>query len=374
MHLLSALSLAAATCVYLSDAAPLPTAPTTCPPLQGSFNVSLLDLYPESADWDPIHCKIYFGLYYNASVAVYDPYKQVVDEIITFPNITNNPDYTITGIDYSGNGSMYFAATSYTAFRVVTTGNAALANFTGPNAIIKYDLTSHSVSWTADLVPIHNSILNATGKLVTGFQDMAEDTAGNAYVIGSFGEVIVKIDPSGTPKIWYQPATNQMNDTLISGGLVVSGSKLVINDRAAPGLLTFDLSQQAPNGTAPGPVLVSPTNFPANYTGGADALVAPSKYDGNVVLWSQDFNGTMVLATRDNWVTAEYLGLVPMNPGLQAQGAYTTDTFAMGNTIYAVNEFFQPSKPIKTLSDWHLDDITQSVQQLVNQWNMTSKR
>lgn len=33
----------------------------SCPPFKGSFNATILDLYPENADWDPVHCKIYFG-------------------------------------------------------------------------------------------------------------------------------------------------------------------------------------------------------------------------------------------------------------------------------------------------------------------------
>ncbi|KIM98617.1 hypothetical protein OIDMADRAFT_56965 [Oidiodendron maius Zn] len=337
------------------------TAPTSlCPPFQGTFNVSVLDLYPESADWDPVHCKIYFGLYYNASVAVYDPYRKT-SEVITIPGITGNSDYTVTGIDYDGMGSMYFAATSLTAFQATTSGNTSLANFTGPNSIIRYDTNARKISWVSDLVPIHNEILQRTGKLVTGFQDMAEDNQGNSFVIGSFGSVIVKIDRNGTPRVWYEP--KNINDTLVSGGIIRSGNKIIINDRLYPALVTFNIDE--PYGT---PVYVHPEGFPANYSAGTDALVAPSKYGGRVVLWSDDFYGTRVIGTRDNWETAEYLGLVLMDSSLRSRGGFTTDSFAVGNTIYSLTEFFQATKPIQTTKEFTMVDMTEQVDQLVRAW------
>jgi hypothetical protein len=30
-----------------------------CPPLAGTFIIEQDDLFPENADWDPIHCKLY---------------------------------------------------------------------------------------------------------------------------------------------------------------------------------------------------------------------------------------------------------------------------------------------------------------------------
>lgn len=51
----------------------------SCPPFQGSFNASILDLYPESADWDPVHCKIYFG-YVRYASSLYSVSKLGSDE------------------------------------------------------------------------------------------------------------------------------------------------------------------------------------------------------------------------------------------------------------------------------------------------------
>ncbi|UKZ96831.1 uncharacterized protein TrAFT101_011608 [Trichoderma asperellum] len=297
---------------------------------------------------------------YNASVAVYDPYRDEY-ELIDFPGITGNDDYTITGIDYDGMGSIYFAATSYTAFVATTSGNPALANFTGPNSIIRYDTNTREILWITDLVPIQEEVFRQTGNLITGFQDMAEDNQGNTYVIGTFGSIIVKINRNGTPQIWYEP--KYINDTLVSGGIVRSGDRIVINDRVAPGLLTFDINE--PRGY---PVYVHLEGFPTNYTGGGDELLLPSRYGGKVILWSDDFYGTRVVGSTNNWKTAEYLRLVPMDDNLSRQGGYTTGSFEAGQAIYSLTEFFQPTRSVKPKQEFLMVDMTEQIDELVKAW------
>ncbi len=302
--------------------------------------------------------------YYNASVIAYDPYCQT-SEVITFPGITGSPDYTIAGIDYNGKDSMYFSALASTSFQETTTGNASFANFSGPNSVIRYDTKTKNITWISDIVPVRQAIFNSTGKLFTGFSDVAEDRQGNAYAIGSFPSIIVKITPDGTPSVWWQPETQSNNETLTSAGIFVSGNTIVINDRSStPGLHTFDITASNPS-----PVYLLPNGFPTNFSGGADAMIAPSKYGGQVALWSDDFFGQRVIATRDGWKTADYLGLVPMDPGLRKLNGYNTDAFAMGNTIYALTDFFQiPDEPIKSQQDWLMVDITEQVDVLVRAW------
>lgn len=304
------------------------------------------------------------SLYYNASVAVYDPYRDEYEEII-IPGITGNDDYSITGIDYDGMGSMYFAATSYTAFEATTSGNPALANFTGPNSVIRYDTNDRTIRWITDLVPLQKQVFQRTGKLITGFQDMAEDGQGNTYVIGTFGQIIVKVNKFGTPQIWYEP--KNINDTLLSGGIVRSGDTIVINDRVAPGLLTFDINKS--KGV---PVYVHPEGFPTNYTGGGDGLMLPSKYGGKVILWSDDFYGNRVIGSKNNWKTAEYLGLVPMDETLSKEGGYTTGSFEVGQTIYSLTEFFQPTRSLEAKPKWLMVDATEQVDELVKAWERKS--
>ncbi|KAL7913108.1 hypothetical protein GGI35DRAFT_491336 [Trichoderma velutinum] len=332
----------------------------SCPPFKGSFNATILDLYSENADWDPVHCKLYFGLYYNASVVVYDPYRDEYEEIV-IPGITGNDDYAISGVDYDGMGSMYFAASSYTAFVATTSGNAALANFTGPNRVIRYDTNDRTIDWNTDLVPLQKQVFQRTGKQITGFQDMAEDGQGNTYVIGTFGQIIIKINKNGTPQVWYEP--KNINDTLASGGIVRSGNKIVINDRVTPGLITFDINES--KGV---PVHLHPKGFPADYAAGGDGLLLPSKYGGKVILWSDDFYGNRVIGSKDNWKTAEYLGLAAMDQTLSKQGGYTTATFEIGQTIYSLTEFFQPTRALKPQQKWLMVDTTEQVDELVKAW------
>ncbi|KAL7956733.1 hypothetical protein V8C34DRAFT_315392 [Trichoderma compactum] len=281
--------------------------PKECPPFKGSFNVSVLDLYPESADWDPVHCKVYLGLLYNASVAVYDPYQQKLDEIITFPGITGNDDYTISfGIDYDGFGSMYFAATSHTAFQSAAT--VLPANFTGPNRIIRYDIKAHKVAWISSLT---------------------------------------------WPRIWYEP--KNLTETLSSGGLDTIGDELIINDRSGKGFLIFDTRQ--PKGK---PVQVPAKGFPSDLAG-SDGLVAPQKYGGKVLLWADDPFGTRVFGSNDGWTSAEYLGLVSIDSNLQA----------LGDIIYTVTEAFQAKRPVATMKEFQMLDIRDADDRLVKVWQVS---
>lgn len=255
---------------------------------------------------------------------------------------------------------MYFAATSYTAIQSLTAATGLPANFTGPNRIIRYDTNAHKAAWISNLVPIQNDIFKRTGSRVTVFQDMAEDSRGNAYVIASIGSVVVKIDPHGTPSIWYEP--NNLTETLSSGGLVTIGDKLIINDRPGKGFLTFDTRQ--PKGK---PVQVPAKGFPSDVAG-SDGLVAPQKYEGKVLLWADDPFGTRVFGSNDGWTSAEYLGLVSIDSNLQALGGATSDSFALGDTIYTVTEFFQAKRPVATMKEFQMLDITDAVDRLVKVW------
>lgn len=42
-----------------------------CPPVQGDLTIDYLNMYPESADWDPLNCVLYLRyLVYLASNAI----------------------------------------------------------------------------------------------------------------------------------------------------------------------------------------------------------------------------------------------------------------------------------------------------------------
>ena len=86
------------------------------------------------------------------------------------------------------------------------------------------------------------------------------------------------------------------------------------------------------------------------------------------MLWSDDFYGTRVIGSKDNWKTAEYLGLAPMDSTLGGEGVYTTGSFEVGQTIYSLTEFFQPGRTVKPKKEWLMVDMTKEVEDLVRAW------
>ena len=332
-----------------------------------------MDLYPENADWDPVHCKLYLGAAYNASFVAYDPYTYNY-EAIAIPGITHNPDYEVSGVDYDARtGSMYICVTFSKAFSSTITGNASLANFTGLNAIVKYGTSHRNIDYVASFEPIQRQIQKQTGRLVNGFQDMAEDTRGNSYAIATFGNVIVKVRPSGVASLWHK--SPNIKDLLGFEGIFSLGDKLVVSNRLVQGFMTFDTMAKVVE-----PKIVRPRDLPdvQNHTVGWDGLTAPSKYCGRVALSADDAYGTRVFGSQDGWESAEYIGGIPRPKSLQAGSSVftiSTANFEIGATIYALTSFFQlphardPSIPIQRRNEFPMTDITKRVDQLVQKWN-----
>ncbi|TKA83806.1 hypothetical protein B0A55_00018 [Friedmanniomyces simplex] len=266
-----------------------------CPICRASTNLS-----PESADWDPVHCRLYVGAAYNASFIIYDPYNASY-QTVDIPGITANPDYEVSGVDYDAHtGAIYICVTFSEAFSSTITGNASLANFTGPNAIVKYDIFRSAIDYTTSFEPIQDQIRASTGKLVNGFQDMAEDTKGNSYAIATFGNTIVKVGPAGEASLWYE--SPNIMDVLGLEGTFSLGDKLVVSNRLVQGFSVFDTTVAAE------PAAVQPKNLQQNNKVGWDGLVSPSKYGGRISLSADDTYGTRVFGSKDNWVTADYIG------------------------------------------------------------------
>ncbi|KAK0902448.1 Vacuolar protein sorting-associated protein 8 [Friedmanniomyces endolithicus] len=340
-----------------------------CPPFEGDFNVTATDLYPESADWDPVHCRLYVGAAYNASFIIYDPYSTSY-ETVEIPGISHNPDYEVSGVDYDARtGAMYICVTFSKAFSSTITGNASLANFTGPNAIVKYDTNHGVIDYITSFVGIQSQIEASTGKLVNGFQDMAEDTKGNSYAIATFGNTLVKLNPTGEASLWYE--SPNITDVLGFEGLFSIGDKLVVSNRLVSGFSTFDTTKPAVS------VTVQPTNLPTNESVGWDGLLAPTKYGGRIALSSDDAYGTRVFASNDDWDTAKYIGGVPRPADITADSnvfVISTDSYEINDRLYSLTAFFQlphakdPATPIETRNNFTQIDITDGVAELVKAW------
>ncbi|TKA48211.1 hypothetical protein B0A54_01704 [Friedmanniomyces endolithicus] len=340
-----------------------------CPPFEGDFNVTATDLYPKSADWDPVHCRLYVGAAYNASFIIYDPYSTSY-ETVEIPGISHNPDYEVSGVDYDARtGAMYICVTFSKAFSSTITGNASLANFTGPNAIVKYDTNHGVIDYITSFVGIQSQIEASTGKLVNGFQDMAEDTKGNSYAIATFGNTLVKLNPTGEASLWYE--SPNITDVLGFEGLFSIGDKLVVSNRLVSGFSTFDTTKPAVS------VTVQPTNLPTNESVGWDGLLAPTKYGGRIALSSDDAYGTRVFASNDDWDTAKYIGGVPRPADITADSnvfVISTDSYEINDRLYSLTAFFQlphakdPATPIETRNNFTQIDITDGVAELVKAW------
>jgi len=132
---------------------------------------------------------------------VYDPYTQA-QTILAFPGITNNTNYRIGGIEFSlFTSSIFIGAAASLPF------SPSGANRTANNNLIWYDTSTNSTTYIVDLKPVQDAIYNETGQQVNSFQDMAEDSQGNAYFIATFGGVVVKIDTEGDVGQFYTPPT-----------------------------------------------------------------------------------------------------------------------------------------------------------------------
>ncbi|RMZ79130.1 hypothetical protein DV738_g3494, partial [Chaetothyriales sp. CBS 135597] len=329
--------------------------PTTseCPPLdRGSFTIDQYQLYPENADWNGAECVAYFGVLWNASVAVYDPYADEILEIIEFPGITNSISEHVGGVqwdEYSGLVSILVDSAPPWA-----TGGADVS---GDNIIFKYDPTTREFLWSVNLTAV-------TQGEYGGFQDVEHDSRGNTYIVGTYPGTILKVDKCGKAAVpWYLPETINTTEQGYSG-LAASGDVLLAN--AANGeIYRFDLTQEKGE-----PVLV-PITPDVRYND-TDAIYAPPKYDGKVLLVSSHLSGIQVLRSEDDWQTAEYLGTVPNPSDLVDEGFQVTAAVQLGsNALYIIDEVFTDpwveGQAAGNRSLFPLPDITAQVENLLLQ-------
>ena len=246
------------------------------------------------------------------------------------------------------------------------TSNFSNPNLTGPNHILRYNTRSHNLT-DIDLSGAQVAFASKSGgrNQTNGFQDMAEDSAGNVYAIGTFGNSIVKILPTSSgsdAELWYVQEPYELAYGF--GGIVALGDKLVVSDSVSNALVTFQTDLSSPT-SPPQAVYVKPSDVPADIYPMADGLFAPSKYGGKVLLWSNDYNGTVVYGSQDGWESARYLGLIPNEESELAQGGLVTDTFEIEDNIFTVYEFFQTLLPPKRKEQWTFYDIPLQVDEII---------
>ncbi|KAK0620746.1 hypothetical protein B0T14DRAFT_236862 [Immersiella caudata] len=292
-----------------------------CPPFKkGNFNIDAYQLYPENMDWDAKLCQVYIGILFNASFGVYDPYNDKL-EVISFPGNTLVKEFHVGGVawdKYSGLATVIIGQGN--AFETVG------ANISGDNIIKKYDPRSKTFLWSLNITEV------AKGEY-GGFNDITHDAAGNTYFCGTYPSSILKVDRKGTAVVpWYLPETV---DHTVRGysGIASHGDTIITLDSRLGKLFRFDTT------AAKGMPTPLPHVPDAAITGG-DAIRLPLKFEGKVLLIAENRRGVSVLRSQDaTWRSAEYLGLIPMDPNLPT-GALTTSVTQIGEKIYAVTDWF----------------------------------
>ncbi|RMD39536.1 hypothetical protein DV735_g5603, partial [Chaetothyriales sp. CBS 134920] len=329
------------------------TTPFECPPVElGSFTIDQYQLYPENADWNAAQCVVYFGVLWNASVAIYDPYADSITEILEFPGITRSASEHVGGVQWD----------EYTGLVSILVDSAAPwatggADVSGDNLVIKYNPVTREYLWTANLTAL-------TQGEYGGFQDVEHDSRGNTYVVGTYPGTIVRISKCGNEIVpWYLPETIVTTQQGYSGIQAV-GDVLLAN--AASGqIYRFDLTQDKGE-----PVLV-PITPNVTYLD-TDAIYAPPKYGGKVLLVSSHLSGIQVLRSEDGWQTAEYLGTVPNPSSAVDAGFQVTAAVQIGsNGVYIVDESFADpwveGETAGNRSLFPVPDITAAVESLLLQ-------
>ena len=239
---------------------------------------------------------------FNGSIAEYDPYKDKF-VIFNFPGITDATDEHASGIDYnSKTGLLHIVIDSQRPF---LTGGADVG---GDNWLIRYDPRRRRELWRANLTSV-------TKGLWGGFQDVAVDSRGNSYVIGTYPKSILKVDNTGKHiSVWYPPQTTDTTVRGYTGTASLNGDTMIVGDNEGisesqitgnSNLYRFDLTK------AKGKPVRIPrtTNTPF---GTSDKINLPLAYNNKVLLASSDYRGVDVFRSKDGkWRSAEYLGLIP---------------------------------------------------------------
>ncbi|KAI8172549.1 Core trichothecene cluster (CTC) protein 14 [Colletotrichum sp. SAR 10_65] len=287
---------------------------------------------------------------FNASVAVYDPYKDSVVDILTFDGITHNPNLHIGGVQVDQRTKLVSVVVDAAA-----AFNTAGQDISGDNFIIKYDPAKKQVLWNKNITAV-------TQGQYGGFQDIEHDSRGNTYVVGSFPGTIMKVDPQGfAVDPWFLP--QQINHTKMGfSGLAATGDILLANNNEDRQIYRFNMKDDKGK-----PELVPRT--PEVSLDSTDAIYLPPRYDGKVLLIAENLKGITVLRSKDgSWKSAEHLGTVPNN-STASQGGIVTAPVQIGDNLFMVEEFFADPPVSGSIAgnrtSFPLVDITSDVERLL---------
>ncbi|KAK1997243.1 hypothetical protein LX36DRAFT_711783 [Colletotrichum falcatum] len=324
-----------------------------CAPVSGNKTISAFQLYPENADYDTKRCVAYLSVLYNATVAVWDPSANAVVETIAVPGLSFDPLLHASGVRRDPRDRLSIIVDAGTAF------DTAGQNIAGDNFLVKYDLGSRQELWRRNLSAVTDGVYG-------GFQDTAHAADGTTFALGTFPSSIIRVSADGEDAAAWYLRTPPDHTARGFSGLVTSpdSESLLVVDSTDGQLYRFDIS--AAQGT---PVRV-PLSGAALIGTALDGVSLPSRYNGTVILASDNAAGTVVLCSQDGtWDEAEVLGTVPGLPS--AEGAFSVTTVEIGGSVYAVSEWFTDPVVPGTLAgnrtEWPLVDITANIDALLTQ-------
>ncbi|KUJ07207.1 uncharacterized protein LY89DRAFT_789984 [Mollisia scopiformis] len=290
----------------------LPTFKSRCPAFAGTFVIDQYKLYPENADFDFKKCVLYLGCIWNG---IYDPYKNIMIDVLEFPGISHNPECHIGGVGVDqASGLLSIVVDAGEAF------TSSGANIPGTNWIIQWDPVTKEVLYQLNITK------TVDGKY-GGYQDVEQDPEGNVYVVGTYPSSILKVHTDGkTVTPWYLSPPPVVSTDTGYCGLAAKGWLLLANDGGAGNIVRFDMREEK------GVPVVVPLQ-PNTTLIGTDAIYFPPRYEGTVALVAQDLTGIAVLRSRDGeWHWAEFLGIVPN----ELNGTFAVAPVQVGEGLYIV--------------------------------------
>ncbi|PSN69322.1 hypothetical protein BS50DRAFT_475245, partial [Corynespora cassiicola Philippines] len=290
-----------------------------CPPFSGNFTVKKYQLYPENADFDNNTCKLFIGQLWNASLGIYDPYTQA-HETIDFPNISHDPAFHMGGVGADAStGLISIVADAGAAFG--TNGK----DISGTNWLLRLDAATKKVVWQVNLTETSRGVYG-------GFQDVEHDPDGNVFVVGTWPGSLLKVSADGNYVVpWYLPAQIVQTQKGI-GGIAALGWTLIAQGDQSGALWRFDMRAAV---GVPVPIPITKGNH--TFESG-DAIQLPPKYGGEVLLVAENNVGVSVFRSPDQWLSAEFKGMVPI--GSVEPGTSAVAPVQVGDAVYMVLEPF----------------------------------
>lgn len=199
-------------------------------------------------------------------------------------------------------------------------------DISGTNWLLQYNPATKSLNYKINLTETSQAKYG-------GFQDVEQDPDGNVFVVGTWPGSVLKVSKDGkTVTPWYLPEKIVQTDKGIGGIAALDWIMLAQGD-ASGSIWKFDLKAEK---GVPKPVKITKGN---HTFAASDAIYAPPKYKGEVLLVAEDTVGVSVFWSKGGvWDEAEFKGLVPI--GAVDPGTSITAPVQVGDGIYRVLEPF----------------------------------